>query len=110
LRQVTYWRWRASSSSHDAAEPDMRSGGVHRLRITGGGTVALAIVRSAQVRASLEHLAPDLDLGGAGIPARPLVAAARIAGRAATRTLGGPRLGVPVGGPLPGVADHVVEA
>src|SRR5580692_4371111 len=73
--------------------------------------VASAVVRSAQMRAALEYLAGNTDIGLAGVVARLLCCAARVLRRAA-RAWGGRLMlsRVPVRRPLPGVADHVVEA
>src|SRR6185503_13295133 len=85
--------------------------GVDGLGVARRGPIAAAVVGGAEVRAALEHLARDADAGLAGVVARLLAPAARIARHAAWLGCVGlvPR-GVPVGGPFPDVADHVVEA
>src|SRR5690242_2954356 len=76
-----------------------------------GWPITAAIVQRAQVRAALQDLAGNFDSRLAGIVTLILSPAAWIFGNAA-RLLrfglmpGGP----PVGGPLPDVADHVVDA
>jgi len=81
---------------------------VDGLREGRGRSVATAVVGRAQVRAALDDLArnPDLGLGGidAGLPVRT----ARV-GRDAARVLRGVGMSgcVPVCRPLPHVADHV---
>ena len=81
---------------------------IHGLCHASGGTVALAIVGSAEVGSALHDFARDLYLGLAGIVAGFAIAMGN--GAAATSLAGGMVRGVPVGGPLPDVADHVVEA
>src|SRR6516165_3809318 len=85
--------------------------GVDRLRMTGGRAVTSAIVRCAQMRAALQYLPGNSDLGLAGVVACILTAAARVdrdaAGLASVGLVSGR---VPVAGPFPDVADHVVEA
>src|SRR3954464_12110373 len=97
--------------SDHAAKSEMAGGGVDRLGVACGGTVAAAIVRRAKVRAALDHLAGDFDVRLAGIVACGLSAAARVFRDAASlRRIGLMLLGVPVGGPFPGISDHVVNA
>src|SRR5262245_59170269 len=73
--------------------------------------IAAAVVGRAQERPSLEYLAADLDLGLTGVEALPFAAATGISGDAAgLRCLRAVVPGVPVGRPLPDVADHVIEA
>src|SRR5690606_7314248 len=92
----------------DAAKAEVGSGGVDGLRLPGRGSVAPAEIRRAEVGASLDHLARDAD---GRVEALALAAAPRIAGNAAgLRLLGRVARPVPVGGPLPDVADHVHEA
>src|SRR5262249_44227973 len=76
-----------------------------------GGTVAPAVVRRAQVRATLHHPPRDADPRLGGIVALVLAPAARVLRSAAGLhgLLGMPRP-VPVARPLPDVADHVLEA
>src|SRR5215470_10759638 len=95
----------------DAAEPDVTGRRVDRLRQPCRRTVAITIIVGAEMRSALEHFARDSNGALARIEAVTLVAAARIH-RNATRLLlvfGMLRL-VPVARPLPGVADHIVEA
>src|SRR5262245_37265648 len=96
--------------THDAAEAEVAGRGVHVLRHARRGAVALAVVRRAQVRAAFHDFARDaLALRGAGIDAVFARAAARVGDRAAG--LRDPAVVlVPVDGPLPHVAGHVVEA
>ena len=55
------------SSLDDAAEADMAGRGVDRLGVARGRAIAAAIVRRAQMRAALQHLARNADLAaGAG--------------------------------------------
>ena len=94
---------------HDATEADVTGGGVDRVRVTGGRPVAAAIVRRTQVGAAFEHFARNPDLGLRGVVARIFGAATRIVGNAAGfLPFGGMARVVPVRGPLPYVADHVV--
>src|SRR4029079_16192169 len=74
-------------------------------------TVAAAVVRRAQMRATLDDLSRNPDPRLAGVVAAVLASAARILRDAAG--LRRVRLVLwrePVGGPLPDVADHVVHA
>src|SRR6266436_5436544 len=85
--------------------------GVDRLRVTRGRTVAPAIVGCAEMRAALEHLARNPALRIARIVARVFEATARIFGNAARlRRIGFVLRRIPVGGPLPYVPNHVMEA
>src|SRR4051794_13465252 len=73
--------------------------------------VATAVVRRAEMRAALQHLAGNFGGGLAGVVTALFAAAARILGDAA----GCWRLAlvlrrVPVAGPLPDIADHVADA
>src|SRR5262245_8353969 len=96
---------------YDATKADVACRRIDRLRMPGRRPVAAAVVRRAQVRAALEHLPWNPDLRLARVVALLLARPARISRRATGLALGGGmRLGVPVLGPLPGVADHVVEA
>src|SRR3954465_345235 len=101
---------RGRSPDH-AAKPEMAGGGVDRLGMARGGPIAPAVVRRAQMRAALDHLARDLDVGLAGVVAPLLGTAARIFRHTARlRRVGLMLLRIPVGGPFPDVADHVVHA
>src|SRR6478735_2722661 len=76
-----------------------------------GRTIAAAIVRSAEMRAAFKNLARNSDVRLAGVVAVCLRAAARIFRNAADLRRVGLMLGrKPVAGPLPDVADHVVDA
>src|SRR5262245_41317413 len=81
----------------------MRDRGVDRLRHAGGRAVAAAVVGRAEMRAALGDLARD----GAG---RLRVDARLAAGAAARASGGGAVRGIPIAGPLPDIAGHVVEA
>src|SRR4051794_24305905 len=89
----------------------MAGRGVDRLGMTRGRSIAAAIVWRAQMRAALDHLAWNLDVGLAGIVACGLSAAARIFRDAAgLRRVRVVLVRVPVSGPFPDIADHVVNA
>src|SRR3954467_11389884 len=84
---------------------------VDRLRVTRGRAVATAVARRAQMRAAFDHLARNPDLGLARVVASFLVPPARVLGDAAAlERFGLVLLREPVGGPLPDVANHVVDA
>ena len=84
---------------------------VSMLGMARGGTIAPAVIRRAQMRAALDDLAGDFDVGLTGIVARGLGAAARVFRNAAGFwSIGLVLLGVPVGSPFPDIADHVVNA
>src|SRR4051794_19406289 len=68
--------------------------GVHGLPLAGGRPVAEAVVRRAQVRAALDHVAREPAVG--------------VRAAAVGRVRGGG--GVALTRPLPDVAGHVVEA
>src|SRR4051812_41647810 len=93
---------------HDAAKAQVRSGGIYRLWKAGRRPVAAAVVRGAEMRATLEDLARNPDRRRAKIVAAcfilPLVpgTAWGCNGRMARA--------VPVRGPLPHVPDHIVES
>src|SRR3954453_1399762 len=79
--------------------------------MTGRGPVAAAIVRRAQMRAALQHLTRNPDVGLPRVVAIRLGATARVLWYAAR--LPCIRLvlwRVPVRRPLPDIADHVVDA
>src|SRR5262245_42958904 len=84
---------------------------IDRLRVPGSRAIATAIAWRTQERAALDDLARDPDLRLAGVVAVLLGSAARISRRAASLLLAGVGvdLGVPVAGPLPDIANHVME-
>src|SRR6476646_4363772 len=89
----------------------MRHRRVDHLRLASGGAVAEAVVRRAEVRAALDHLARDVLSGLAGVEALlgrrdPRVRRDAAWARDLVRVAGGK----PVGRPLPDVAGDVVEA
>src|SRR5712691_11488735 len=97
-------------SSLDASKAKMSRGCVDRLRVPRCRPVASAVVRRTQVRAAFDDLAWNLHVGGSGVVAIGLAPTARVLRDAA----GFWRIGlmprrVPVGRPLPDVADHVVQ-
>ena len=101
----------SSCFSSDASKANMAGGRVDLLRVTRSRPVAPAVVRRAQVRAAFDDLAGNFDVGRRRVVAALLASAARILRDAASLQRVGfvPRR-VPVGGPFPDVADHVVEA
>ena len=93
-----------------ASETDMARRGIDRLRVARGGTVALAVIRSTQVRSTLEDLARDSRRVGridALLNLRPARVRGNAAGFGSIRQMPG---NIPVLCPFPCVADHVVEA
>src|SRR6476620_867085 len=96
--------------AHDAAEAEMAGRRVDRFRVARGRPIAAAVVGRTEVRAPLDHLAWNPDLRLAGIVAVALLGSTRIVRRAA-RLHGLVRMPrhVPIGRPLPDVADDVVE-
>lgn len=54
----------AQSLSQYAPKSDVAGAGVDRLRIAGGGAVALAVFFCAQMRSTFHHFARDADWGG----------------------------------------------
>src|ERR1700741_2666081 len=96
--------------ANDAAESQVACGRVHILRVPRRGAVAPAVIGRAQMRAALDDLAGDSCARLARIVAVLLAGAARILGNAAR--LGGVDLMLcrkPIRGPLPYIADHVVD-
>src|SRR5258707_10666222 len=88
----------------------MARGGVDRLRMARCRPVTSAVVRRAQMRAALDDLPWNFHIGRSGVEAVGLAAAARVLRNAAG--LCRIRLmfwRIPVGGPFPDVADHVVQ-
>src|SRR6476620_12214209 len=88
----------------------MTGGSIDRLRMARCRPVASAVVRRAQMRAAFDDLLWNLDVGRSGVVAAILAPAARVLRNAAGFWGVGlvPRR-VPVGRPLPDVADHVVQ-
>src|SRR5690349_12276603 len=89
----------------------MAGGSVDRLCVSRCRPVASAVVRRAQMRAALDDLAWNFHVGGSGVIAVRLAGTTRVLGDAAG--LCGIRLvlwRIPIGGPFPDVADHVVHA
>src|SRR5262245_45638974 len=87
----------------------MTGRGINRLGHAGGRAIAPAVIGGAQERSALHHLARNPDLG---LPRVETVVAAGtpwILQRAAGALDPGMLL-IPVGGPLPDIAGHVVEA
>ena len=89
----------------------MTGRGIDLLGMARGGAVAPAIIRRAQMRAALDDLARDFDVGLTGIVAAALTGTARVFRNAA----GFGRISfvfrrIPVGRPFPDIPDHVVEA
>src|SRR5215831_9869148 len=102
---------RTTRLTNDAAETDMTRRGVDRLGTTRGRAVTAAVVRRALVRTALQHLAWNFDFRLAGVVARLLATAPRIDRNAAGLVgIGLVPSRVPVGGPFPHIADHVVNA
>src|SRR4029450_13246131 len=99
------------SRSDDAAKADVAGRGVDRLGLARGGAIAQAVVRSAQVRAALDHPPRDVRSGLSLDEALRLRRHPRVRGSAARRPgrLGGAGR-VPLARPLPRVAAHVVQA
>src|SRR5262245_43456709 len=95
--------------SNDTAEAEVVGTGVDGVRHAGGGTVALAVVGRTGEAASFEHPARD---GGDIVRVDALLLRALLMDRG-TPTTGVNHLvlgGIPVGRPLPDVADHVGQA
>src|SRR5690242_1616378 len=85
--------------------------GVDGLGVPRGRAIAAAIIRRAEMRAALQHLARDADLGLAGVIAPLRAPATRVVRNAAgLRGIGLMPGGPPIGGPLPDIAHHVVKA
>src|ERR1700740_2989013 len=96
---------RRSRLTSDATKTDMARRGVDRLRMTRSRAVAAAVIRRAQVRAALQHLARNPDFGLAGVVARILTTAPRIDRDAARLvSVGFVAWGGPVAGPFPHIA------
>jgi hypothetical protein len=101
----------AVSTTHYASKPYVAHGRVNRLRMAGRRAVAAAVACCTEVRAALYDLARNPDSRLAWVIAAGLWPAARIFGDAARLWCVGSVTGrVPIGGPLPHIADHVEEA
>src|SRR5580693_1371845 len=77
------WRLFRGFGPLHATESDVARGGIDRLGMTRRGTVAAAIIRRAEVRAALQHLARNPDVRQTGIVTGLFAAAARVLGNAA---------------------------
>src|SRR3954471_9994717 len=96
------------SRPDDAAEAEVGCTRIDRLRHPRRWAVAAAVVRRAQVRAALHRFAGNAGVGQLGIvTSLPVPTPGAVDGAAGMRGLR-MRL-VPVPGPLPDVADHVVQ-
>src|SRR4051812_13893769 len=93
---------------HDQPEAEVGDRGVNRLSHACRRSVAAAVIGRAEMRATFGDLARDTLRGAARIEARFFRRAARIDRRAAW-TIKLAVLLIPVGGPLPDVAGHVVK-
>src|SRR5260370_34449 len=101
----------SSPVSDHAAKPDMAGGCVDRLGVARGRTVTAAGNWGAEMRATPGHPSGDFDIRLAGVITCGLGAAAWIFRDAAGfGRIGVVLLSVPVGGPFPDIADHVVNA
>jgi hypothetical protein len=100
-----------SAGPDDAPKSDVAGRRVDRLHMARGRAVAAAIIRRAEMRAALDHLSRNFDLGLGGVIARVLGRGARVL-RDATRLrgVGGVNLREPIRCPLPDIADHVAQA
>src|SRR5215218_5990947 len=96
---------------HDASKTQMAGRGVERLGVSRRRAITAAVIGRAEMRAALDDLARDLDVGLARVVTALLGPAARVLGNAARLWRFGFMLcGVPVRGPFPDIADHVVQA
>src|SRR5215467_11431059 len=92
--------------ANDAAKSLVAGSGVHLLRNACRRTIAQTVVGCAQVRAALQNLARDADLRRPGIITfifRDSFDATRAARLRPAMLL------IPIAGPLPDIAGHVVE-
>src|SRR5271169_5927461 len=102
---------RSAAPTHDAPEAYMACRAVDGLRVASRWAIATAVVGRAEVRAALQRLARDLDLGLARVVTRFLRAAARVCGNAARlRLIARMFCGIPVVRPFPDVSNHIVDA
>src|SRR5262249_46334018 len=84
---------------------------ISRLSVARRRAVAAAIIGGTEVRAALDDFPRNFDLGQPEIEAVLKRAAARVIGNAACFLCISSVLGrVPVTGPLPDIANHVVKA
>src|SRR5262245_14198365 len=99
------------SSPEDAAESDMAGGSVDRLGVTRRRPIAPAVIRRAQMRATLQYPARNSDVGLARVIAVLFAPTARIFGNAARlRRVRLVLCGIKIAGPFPDIADHVDNA
>src|SRR5688500_16308363 len=95
---------------NDASEADVAHPGVDHLRPASAGAIAHAVAAGTEVGAALDHLAGHSELR---LP--PVVAGVDGAASRITRNAAGSvdfarmAIGVPVGGPIPDIAGHVVQ-
>src|ERR1700754_2291679 len=98
-------------SSPNASKAKMTGGGIDRLRVSRCRPVASAVVRRAQMRAAFDDLPWNFHIGRSGVIAVGLTAAAWVLWNATNFCYIGLMLWrIPIGRPLPDVADHVVQA
>src|SRR5262245_59416826 len=108
--------WRHAGScptsvlSDDAAKPEMRHGCLDRLGLPGGRSIAQAVVRRAQVGATLQDLSRELLPGLPDVVGPVWFDHARVVWDA-TSVRGVVRVArrIEVGGPFPDVAGHVEQ-
>ena len=97
--------------SNDTSETQVACRRVQVFRMTSRWAVAAAVIRCAQMRAAFDDFARDFALRLQRVVASFLVSAARVYRNAARlRRIGLVLVGPPISGPLPDVADHVVNA
>ncbi len=102
---------RVARRALDAPEPDVTGRGVDRLRMTSSRTIAPTVIRSAKMGSSLEDLARDADRRLPHVEASGLRPSSRVRRNAACLgNLIDVTRAVPIQGPLPDIADHVVDA
>src|SRR5687768_7520978 len=93
----------------DAPKSEVRSRRIHGLGHASSRAVTPAIVGCAEMRAAFHHLAWNFDLRLGGVEALFALRAARVGHRAAW-AVDLAMFAIPVRGPLPDIAGHVVEA
>src|SRR5262252_3267814 len=99
------------SLSNDTAKSDMAGRSVDRLSVARCWAITATVVRCAKMRSTLNHLARNFYMRHARIVAFLFAPTSWALGNAARlRHITFVRRGVPVGGPLPHIADHVVNA